>query len=112
MLGSDGRLYDEDFDFDGDGKLNAYEYSVMDDVVFGDHDEVDDDSEEEDDLEFDLAVAGLDMDELEDMDEDERREALEMIMIFRIAGGISEQAGKETRERFTRQYLQIYKRQR
>ena len=49
----------------------------MDDVVFGDHDEVDDDSEEEDDLEFDLAVAGLDMDELEDMDEDERREALE-----------------------------------
>ena len=56
MLGSDGRLYDEDFDFDGDGKLNAYEYSVMDDVVFGDHDEVDD-SEEEDDLEFDLAIA-------------------------------------------------------
>ena len=75
MLGSDGRLYDEDFD--GDGKLNAYEYSVMDDVVFGDHDEVDDDSEEEDDLEFDLAIAGLDRDELEDMDEDERREALE-----------------------------------
>lgn len=76
MLGSDGRLYDEDFDFDGDGKLNSYEYSVMDDVVFGDHDEVDD-SEEEDDLEFDLAIAGLDRDELEDMDEDERREALE-----------------------------------
>ena len=66
MLGSDGRLYDEDFDFDGDGKLNSYEYSVMDDVVFGDHDEVDD-SEEEDDLEFDLAIAGLDRDELEDM---------------------------------------------
>ena len=33
MLGTDGRLYDADFDFDGDGKLNAYEYSVMDDVV-------------------------------------------------------------------------------
>lgn len=30
MLGTDGRLYDSDFDFDGDGKLNAYEYSVMD----------------------------------------------------------------------------------
>ncbi len=29
MLGTDGRLYDSDFDFDGDGKLNAYEYSVM-----------------------------------------------------------------------------------
>lgn len=33
MLGTDGRLYDSDFDFDGDGKLNAYEYSVMDDLV-------------------------------------------------------------------------------
>ena len=29
MLGTDGRLYDSDFDFDGDGKLNAYEYSVV-----------------------------------------------------------------------------------
>lgn len=77
MLGSDGRLYDEDFDFDGDGKLNAYKYSVMDDVVFGDHDEVDDDSEEEDDLEFELTLAGISLDELEAMDEDERREALE-----------------------------------
>ena len=38
MLGTDGRLYDSDFDFDGDGKLNAYEYSVMDDVVFGHED--------------------------------------------------------------------------
>ena len=38
MLGKDGRLYDSDFDFDGDGKLNAYEYSVMDDVVFGHED--------------------------------------------------------------------------
>ena len=31
MLGKDGRLYDPDFDFDGDGKLNTYEYSIMDD---------------------------------------------------------------------------------
>lgn len=45
MLGSDGRLYDKGFDFDGDGKMNAYEYSVMDDVVFGNHDEVDDSEE-------------------------------------------------------------------
>lgn len=30
MLGKDGRLYDSDFDFDGDGKLNDYEYSGMD----------------------------------------------------------------------------------
>ena len=28
MLGKDGRLYDPDFDFDGDGKLNTYEYST------------------------------------------------------------------------------------
>ena len=50
MLGKDGRLYDPDFDFDGDGKLNTYEYSIM---------------------------VGLDRTELEYMDEDERREAIE-----------------------------------
>lgn len=32
MLGTDGRLHDSNFD--GDGKLNAYEYAIMDDVVF------------------------------------------------------------------------------
>ena len=73
MLGTDGRLYDEDFDFDNDGKLNAYEYAVMDDVVFG-HDEESGDSDE---LEDDLAGTGLDSIELECMDADERREALE-----------------------------------
>lgn len=71
MLGKDGRFYDEDFDFDGDGKLNAYEYAVMDDVVFGHGKDVDDE------LEDDLRAAGLDALELECMDEDERREALE-----------------------------------
>ena len=51
MLGTDGRLYDSDFDFDGDGKLNAYEYSVMDDLVFGHEDAcTSDDTELEDDL--------------------------------------------------------------
>lgn len=45
MLGSDGRFYDKGFDFDGDGKMKAYVYSVMDDVVFGNHDEVDDSEE-------------------------------------------------------------------
>ncbi len=73
MLGTDGRLYDEDFDFDDDGKLNAYEYAVMDDVVFG-HDEESGDSDE---LEDDLAGAGLNAMDLEFMDDDERREALE-----------------------------------
>lgn len=71
MLGKDGRLYNPGFDFDGDGKLNAYEYSVMDDVVFGE------DASDEDELDEDLSLAGLDVMELECMDEDERREALE-----------------------------------
>ena len=74
MLGTDGRLYDSDFDFDGDGKLNAYEYSVMDDVVFGHEDT---ETSEEDELEDELSLAGLDVIELEYMDADERREALE-----------------------------------
>lgn len=51
MLGTDGRLYDSDFDYDGDGKLNAYEYSVMDDLVFGHEDTcTSDETELEDDL--------------------------------------------------------------
>ena len=74
MLGTDGRLYDSDFAFDGDGKLNAYEYSVMDDVVFGHEDT---DTSEADELADDLSLAGLDAADLEYMDEDERREALE-----------------------------------
>lgn len=74
MLGSDGRLYDSDFDFDGDGKLNAYEYSVMDDVVFGHEDTG---TSETDELADDLSLAGLDTADLEYMDEDERRETLE-----------------------------------
>ena len=72
MLGTDGRLYDSDFDFDGDGKLNAYEYSVMDDVGHEDTE-----TSEVDELEDELSLAGLDVTELEYMDEDERREALE-----------------------------------
>ena len=74
MLGTDGRIYDSDFDFDGDGKLNAYEYSVMDDVVFGHEDT---ETSEVDELEDELSLAGLDATELEYMDADERREALE-----------------------------------
>lgn len=74
MLGKDGRLYDSHFDFDGDGKLSTYEYSVMDDVVFGHEDTH---TSEEDELEDDLSLAGLDATELEYMDEDDRREALE-----------------------------------
>ena len=32
LFGTDGRLYDSYFD--REGKLNAYEYALMDDVVF------------------------------------------------------------------------------
>ena len=74
MLGKDGRLYDPVFDFDGDGKLSTYEYSIMDDMVFG-HDETGISAEDE--LEDDLSLAGLDATELEYMDADERREVLE-----------------------------------
>ena len=55
-------------------KLNAYEYSVMDDVVFGHEDT---DTSEAYELEDDLSLAGLDATDLEYMDADERREALE-----------------------------------
>ena len=74
MLGTDGRLYDSDFDFDGDGKLNAYEYAVMDDVVFG-HDEAAPDAGVE--FEDDLSLAGLDEADFACMDKDEIIEALE-----------------------------------
>ena len=78
MLGKDGRLYDPDFDFDDDGKLNTYEYSIMDDIVFG-HDDSnsDEEEEEEEEEEDDFTCVGLDRTELEYMDEDERREAIE-----------------------------------
>ena len=59
------------FDFNNDGKLNAFEraaeFQFFNDVVMGD------DSDAEDAL----AEAGLDREELSWMDEDERREALE-----------------------------------
>lgn len=77
MQGKDGRFYDPGFDFDGDGKLNGYEYSVMDDVVFSHNDSSHSSDFEEDDLEDELAMSGLDIDDLEMMDEAERIEALE-----------------------------------
>lgn len=77
MWGTDGDFYDADFDFDEDGELDAYEYEVMNEIMFG-HDEDPDDSDDlEDELEDELTAADLDMIELECMDEEERREALE-----------------------------------
>ena len=83
MLGTDGRLYDSDFDFDEDGKLNAYEYSVMDDLVFGHEDAC---TSDETELEDDLLLAGLNETELECMDADKEekhwrmRDWIRMIM--------------------------------
>lgn len=64
-------LFGEMFDFNNDGKVDAIERAVEIDIV----------SEliatTEDELETELELSGLDLDELEYMDADERREVLE-----------------------------------
>ena len=83
-------FFDRDiFDFNGDGKTDAFEAEIElqmmassrqeaialtgDDAFYTGSDSLEDDDELVDELE----MAGLDLDELEYMDEDERREALE-----------------------------------
>lgn len=61
------------FDVNHDGELDGFE-RTLDYMAFEDLTSVD---TEEEDLEDDIELAGLDRDELEWMDEDERREALE-----------------------------------
>lgn len=73
-------------DFNGDGELDGAERMFAEDMLcasreehialFGDAGGFTD-SSEDDDLICDMEIAGLDADELELMDEDERREALE-----------------------------------
>ena len=78
MLGKDGRIYDRSFDRDHDGSLNAYERSMMDSIVFGeDCDEKSYMEDDSDDIEYSLALEGVDLDDLEDMSEEERNEVLE-----------------------------------
>ena len=84
-------FFDRDlFDFDGDGRTDAFEAEVElqmmassreeairltgDDTFYTGSDSLE---EDEDELADELEMAGLDIDELEYMDEDERREALE-----------------------------------
>ena len=84
-------FFDRDlFDFNGDGKTDAFEAEVElqmmassrqeaialtgDDTFYTGSDTLEDD---EDELADELEMAGLDLDELADMDEDERRDALE-----------------------------------
>lgn len=83
-------FFDKDiFDFNGDGKIDAFEADVELQMMAGSRQEAialtgddafytgSDDLEEDDELADEFEMAGLDVDELEYMDEDERREALE-----------------------------------
>ena len=66
------------FDLGRDGKMSGAEWAFIHDVVFGgDNGIASDSSDVDDDIVDELDMAGLDRDELEFMDEDERREALE-----------------------------------
>lgn len=84
-------FFDRDlFDFNGDGKTDAFEAEIElqmmassreeairltgDDTFYTRSDSLE---EDEDELADELEMAGLDIDVLADMDEDERREALE-----------------------------------
>lgn len=84
-----GMLDDDFFDFNKDGEVDAFEIDMGLQMMAGSREEAirltgddtfytgTDTLEEEEDLEDELEMAGLDRDELADMDEDERREALE-----------------------------------
>ncbi len=65
------------FDLNNDGHIDAGEWAFINDTVFKEDDESSDFDEEEDELEDELEMAGLSKDDLEMMDPDERREALE-----------------------------------
>ena len=84
-------FFDRDlFDFNGDGKTDAFEAEVELQMMAGSRQEAialtgddtfytgsDSLKEDEDELADELEMAGLDIDELADMDEDERRDVLE-----------------------------------
>lgn len=66
--------FDEMFDFNRDGHLDAFEQAMQFDFLEEGIRSTNGNDDEEDD---DLFSSNLDLDELEDMDEDEKREALE-----------------------------------
>jgi hypothetical protein len=85
-----GRFNSGYFDFNDDGNIDAFEMDVSQQMMAGSREEAilltGDDTfytgsdtleDEEEDLEDDLIMAGLDLYDLEDMDEDERRAVLE-----------------------------------
>lgn len=66
-------FYDPLFDLNRDGKIDAAEWAYMDSVINPQAESTD----EEDEVEGELEMAGLDYDDLSEMDEEARREALE-----------------------------------
>lgn len=64
------------FDMNHDGELDTFE-RTMDYIAYEELTTEVENNEKEDDLMIDLELSGLDYDELEFMDEDERREVLE-----------------------------------
>ena len=70
--------FDRMFDWNDDGKLNSFEQANQFEFEqrMLEEDSVGDDEDDDDD-DLDLDLAGLDRFDLEMMDEDERREALE-----------------------------------
>ena len=66
------------FDFNHDGELDTFE-RTMEFEAFGEmmKDDEEDDVDQDEELETELELAGLDAEELSWMDEDERREVLE-----------------------------------
>ena len=80
MTGPMDRLFGHSaFDLNRDGKIDGAEWAFINDTLFEDTHGISSgyDEDEEDDALDELDMAGLDRDELEFMDEDERREAFE-----------------------------------
>lgn len=65
--------YDPFFDLNRDGEIDATEWAFMESITNPQTESVD----EEEELEDELEMSGLDYDELANMDEDSRREVLE-----------------------------------
>lgn len=79
MFDNDGDFYERLYDYDGDGKLNSFEKSVMYDDICNDStaDNSSLDSDDNFDFDYDVTLAGLDADELMNMDEDLLRDTLD-----------------------------------
>ena len=80
MEGPMDRLFGHSaFDLNRDGKIDGAEWAFINDTFFENNNGISSGSsiDEDDDVLDEIELAGLDRDELEFMDEDERRQALE-----------------------------------